>query len=83
MARFIKGDVVVLPFPFSDITQAKRRPALVVADLKGNDVILCQITSQWVKDEYAISIDDRDFIKGNLKQKVTSDPIEFLLRIQA
>jgi mRNA interferase MazF len=69
MARFIKGDVVVLPFPFSDLTQAKRRPALVVADLKGNDVLLCQITSQWVKDEYAISIDDRDFIKGNLKQK--------------
>ena len=48
MARFIKGDVVVLPFPFSDMTQAKRRPAMVVADLKGNDVILCQITSQWV-----------------------------------
>jgi len=31
MARFIKGDVVVVPFPFSDLTQVKRRPALVVA----------------------------------------------------
>jgi mRNA interferase MazF len=45
MARFVKGDIVVVPFPFSDLTQAKRRPALVIAELKGNDVILCQITS--------------------------------------
>jgi mRNA interferase MazF len=46
MAGFVKGDVVIVPFPFSDLTQAKRRPALVVANLRGNDLILCQITSQ-------------------------------------
>ncbi len=69
MARFVKGDVVVLPFPFSDLSQAKRRPALVIAELKGNDVILCQITSQWIKDEYAILIDEKDFVEGSLKQK--------------
>ena len=33
MGRFVKGDVVIVPFPFSDLAQAKRRPALVVADL--------------------------------------------------
>jgi mRNA interferase MazF len=37
--------VVVVPFPFSDLTQSKRRPAVVVANLTGDDVILCQITS--------------------------------------
>lgn len=46
MAKFVKGDVVVVPFPFSDLTQAKRRPALVITALEGDDVILCQITSQ-------------------------------------
>jgi len=39
MERFVKGDVVVIPFPFSDLTGAKRRPALVIANLKGNDLI--------------------------------------------
>ena len=52
MARFMKGDVVVVPFPFSDLTDAKRRPALVIAELSGDDLILCQITSQNVKDHY-------------------------------
>lgn len=28
MEKFIKGDVVVVPFPFSNLTQAKLRPAL-------------------------------------------------------
>ncbi len=74
MARFVKGDVVVLPFPFSDLTQAKRRPALVIADLKGDDVILCLITSQWVKDEYAIPIDEDDFEQGSLKKKSNIRP---------
>ena len=36
----------VLKFPFSDLSQTKRRPALVIVSLKGDDVILCQITSQ-------------------------------------
>lgn len=44
MAGFIKGDIVIVPFPFSDLTQTKRRPALVIATLQGNDLILCQIT---------------------------------------
>ncbi|MDJ0616010.1 MAG: type II toxin-antitoxin system PemK/MazF family toxin [Calothrix sp. MO_192.B10] len=68
MAGFVKGDVVIVPFPFSDLTQAKRRPALVVANLQGNDLILCQITSQVVSDEYAVNIDNSDFSTGGLNQ---------------
>ena len=68
MAGFIKGDVVVVPFPFSDLTQAKRRPALVISILEGDDLILCQITSQSIKDTYAIALNDKDFETGSLKQ---------------
>lgn len=49
MEKFVKGDVIVVPFPFSNLTQAKRRPALIVAVLHGDDVILCQITSKAVE----------------------------------
>jgi mRNA interferase MazF len=68
MAKFVKGDVVVVPFPFSDLSQSKRRPALVIAPLEGNDNIFCQITSTNIRDNYAISIDDGDFDSGGLKQ---------------
>jgi len=74
MERFVKGNVVVVPFPFSDLTQAKRRPALVIAELEGDDLILCQITSQTIRDSYAVSIDDRDFEAGTLKQKSNVRP---------
>lgn len=33
MERFIKGDVIVLPFPFTDLSSAKRRPAVIIADI--------------------------------------------------
>lgn len=69
MEKFIRGDVIVIPFPFSDLTQAKRRPALVVAELEGDDLILCQITSQRLRDRYAIPLGDDDFDVGGLKQQ--------------
>jgi mRNA interferase MazF len=66
MERFVKGDIVVLPFPFSDLSGSKKRPALVLADLDGDDIILCQITSQQIHDKYAIPIKLSDFKTGNL-----------------
>lgn len=74
MERFVKGDIVVVPFPFSDLTQAKRRPALVLAGLEGDDRILCQITSQHVRDRHAIELDDFDFEEGSLRQKSNIRP---------
>ncbi len=68
MGAFVKGDVVVAPFPFSDLSAAKKRPALVVATLTGDDVILCQITGQEVADSYAVPLADRDFTSGGLRQ---------------
>ncbi|MBA3692999.1 MAG: type II toxin-antitoxin system PemK/MazF family toxin [Acidobacteria bacterium] len=68
MGRFIKGDVVVTPFPFSDLTANKKRPALVIADLTGDDIIICLITSQNAKDNYAISLASNDLANGQLRQ---------------
>ena len=56
MGGLVKGDVVVVLFPFSDLSSAKKRPALVLATPDGDDVILCQMTSRLVSDRYAILI---------------------------
>jgi len=68
MAEFIKGDVVVIPFPFSDLSATKRRPSLVIATTKGNDIITCQITSQFHNDNYSIILENKDFECGTLNQ---------------
>ncbi|MFA5856377.1 MAG: type II toxin-antitoxin system PemK/MazF family toxin [Candidatus Pacearchaeota archaeon] len=67
MEKFVKGDVVVTPFPFSDLKSSIKRPALVVANLKGEDIILCQITSKYHPDPYQIDLTDNDFSNGGLK----------------
>lgn len=66
MGTFIKGDVVVIPFPFSDLSGVKRRPALVLANLPGDDLLLCQITSQHTRDNFAIALTTADFASGSL-----------------
>lgn len=74
MGRFVRGDVVVLPFPFSDLSATKRRPALVIAALPGDDVILCQITSQARIDPYAIPLIAADFKQGALRHPSSIRP---------
>ena len=65
---------MVVPFPFSDLSRAKRHPALVITELEGEELILCQITSQQIKDKYAVSIEENDFQPGTLKQKSNVRP---------
>ena len=66
MEGFVKGDIIVISFPFSDLSSSKRRPALVLARLQGDDLILCQITSESRLDSYAIRLESSDFSKGKL-----------------
>ncbi len=68
MEKLVKGDIVVLPFPFSDLSASKKRPAAVVATITGDDFICCQITSEARFDEYAIILNRIDFKEGNLHQ---------------
>lgn len=68
MEEFIKGDVVVVPFPFSDLSQSKRRPTLIIQNFNGEDLLLAQITSQTVRNEYAVPLEENDFKQGSLKK---------------
>ena len=66
MGKPVAGEVVVIPFPQTDLKAGKRRPALVIVDLPGDDLILCQITSRARSDESAIPLDAADFERGQL-----------------
>ena len=61
------GSVVLVPFPFSDLSQAKLRPAVVLASSGRGDWILCQVTSNPYSDSYAIEIIDDSFDSGSLR----------------
>ena len=74
MVRFVKGDVVIVPFPFSDLSNSKKRPAIVLADLEGDDIILAQITSQMIYDKYAIKLDNSHFEDGSLNRESNIRP---------
>ncbi len=68
MERFVKGDIVVVPFPFSDFSRSKRRPALVVQHFEGEDLLLTQITSKTVRDDFAIPLNENEFETGSLNK---------------
>ena len=47
---FKRGDIILVPFPFTDLSSAKQRPALVVSsdalNAASDDVLVAAITSQ-------------------------------------
>ena len=50
MTRYNKGDVILVPFPFSDQTATKKRPAIIVSSDTYNsisqDIVIMAITGQ-------------------------------------
>jgi len=67
MERLVKGDVIVLEFPFSNLIHAKRRPSLIIKAPKGDDLIVCQITGKSYEKSVEIPIRKGDLSKGDLK----------------
>lgn len=61
------GAVVLVPFPFSDLSQTKLRPTIVLADAGRGDWVLCQITSNPYGDTNAVLLDDAGFASGSLR----------------
>lgn len=60
--------VVLIRFPFSDLTQSKLRPAVVLASAGKGDWILCQITSRRYTDRKAIKLSKAYFRIGSLRK---------------
>ena len=68
METFTKGDIVLFPFPYTDLTNRKLRPCLVLSNEMKGDILLCQITSNRIsKDEFSISLKSTETLEGSLE----------------
>lgn len=61
------GEIILLPFPFSDLSQSKVRPAICLADAGRDDWVFCQVTSNPFGDPSAIPLNTQDFATGGLQ----------------
>jgi mRNA interferase MazF len=68
------GGVVLVPFPFSDLSQAKLRPAAVLAEVGRGDWVLCQVTSNAYGDPRAILLTEGSFASGSLRTNSYARP---------
>lgn len=66
MGKSTVGSVVLVAFPFSNLKGEKVRPALVLAKVEFDNLILCQITSKPYSSKTAICIKSSDFTGGSL-----------------
>lgn len=66
MEKLTVGSVILVTFPFSNLKGKKIRPALVLAKVEFDNVILCQITSKSYSSKTAIRIRSSDFQEGSL-----------------
>jgi mRNA interferase MazF len=83
----MKGSIVLVNFPFTDLSQTKLRPAIILwIDTAGTDVVVCAITSQKTDrlndGEFLINVTDSDFSQTGLRvsSKVRTTRIATLSR---
>jgi mRNA interferase MazF len=67
MGVFAAGQVALLPFPFSDLSRNKLRPAVLLAGASREDWIVCQITSNPFGDIRSLPLTTSDFSDGALR----------------
>lgn len=70
---FEQGNILIVPFPFSDLSNIKKRPVLVLSKTNENncsdDIIICGITSNLKDRKHAILVDDSCLIDGFIPSK--------------
>jgi len=71
--KFERGEIVLVPFPFTDMSKSKLRPVLIISNTSYNrissDFICCGITSNMNNKKNSILLRDADMKDGVLPKK--------------
>jgi mRNA interferase MazF len=78
MGPFAVGSVVLIHFPFSDLSSSKLRPALLLADAGNHDWVCAQITSRHYADKRAVLLETIDFVEGSRRYRVLFVRLNYL-----
>ena len=79
--RLESGEVVLVPFPFTDLSQTKRRPVLVLSGGKHNqaskDFICCGVTSNLGNRRNSVLLDPSELVEGSIptRSKIKFDKV--------
>ena len=77
------GIVVLVRFPFSDLSASKLRPAVVLARAGGVDWVLCQVTSNPYGDRGAVSLAPTSYASGGLGRESFARPSKLFTASQS
>lgn len=72
-----------MPFPFSDLSGQKLRPALMIASADRDDWLMCQITSKPYGDTNAIQLGNNDLKSGTLNLVSYARPLKLFTANQS
>lgn len=68
-----QGEILIVPFPFSDLSSIRQRPVLVLSksidNKQADDIITCGITSNLKETKYSIVIDNENLERGSIPKK--------------
>ena len=56
MTTYSKKDIILVPFPFSELTYAKKRPALILANIPTRDELICMMLTSTKNTDSLVDI---------------------------
>ncbi|TAL54129.1 MAG: type II toxin-antitoxin system PemK/MazF family toxin [Nanoarchaeota archaeon] len=68
--QYKQGDILITPFPFTNLSAIKQRPVLVLSkDTTGADLITCGITSNLKDNEHSVTLLATDLAEGTIPKQ--------------
>ncbi len=71
--KYRQKEIVLVPFPYSDLSASKKRPVLIISNntynSKYDDVVVCVITSNRYLDDYSVCLTNNDLETGILPEQ--------------